>query len=96
MFEIFKGGRQSLGEQLREAAELEKQAAALREQIKVYDDLQKLIYMAIKCKRRGDEGFYIPPELAYLADELQMVLDQGEDYNRTPEEILEDLRKSKS
>lgn len=66
-FQQRQQAREELGRLLKEQAELERGIAEA-------EDMQRLIRLTIEAKERGEEGFYIPPELAYLQDEFEELI----------------------
>lgn len=66
------------GELLEEYNELMKELKRLDKEQKYCEDFLRLLHMAIDTKNSGKDGFYIPPDLVYLKDELQELIELGE------------------
>lgn len=78
MFEFNKQSTKTQAELLEEHNELMKELKRLDKEMKCNQDLERLLRMAIDAQKSGKEGFYIPPDLVYLQDELQEILEFGE------------------
>lgn len=61
-------------EKLRDSLNQEKTAEETEKVMYIAEDLLKLVNMAKESKERGEDGFYIPVELMYLADAFKELL----------------------
>lgn len=77
MFEPKNAGAKTQGELLEEFNSLIEELKRLDQEIKRNQDLEQLLRMVIDAKNSGASGFYIPPDFAYLKDELQEIVELG-------------------